>query len=234
MDLFAKELPTRKPGKRSALRDDIYVQILDRLLGGMYSPGDPLTIDQLAREFEVSQTPIREALVELEKTGLVERAARRGYRAAAPLTSKQMEDLVEVRILLETAAARKAFECRELLVPELREALQKQQAAVSFLEASEGPFELSQLRSYFEADWTFHEVILRHSGNPYLRSSVDALSFQVHRMRQTLGTGSSDGPDALREHAEIVRAYQEKDEGAVVEALSAHLGKVLERSLSGR
>lgn len=224
----------RKSVKRLALRDDVYERLLDRLLGGMYEPGDPLTIDQLAKELDVSQTPVREALVELEKTGLVERAARRGYRVAAPLTAKQMEDLVEVRILLESAAARKAFASRTEMIPLLQQAMEGHRRAVEALEGTDGPFELAELREYFAADWSFHEIMLQFSGNPYIRSSVDALSFQVHRMRQTLGAGTSDGPQALEEHKAILDAYQRGNVDDVDAALQAHLGKVLDRSLTGR
>lgn len=220
--------------KRSALRDDVYERILDRLLGGLYGPDDLLKIDQLAREFGISQTPIREALVELEKTGLVERMARRGNRVAPPFTNEQMHDLIEVRIILEGVAVRRAYAQKAKVVPELRAAMEKHRWAVRNLEIADGSLRFGELRSYFVADWNFHEIVLRYAGNPYISASVDALSFQVHRMRQALGTGTSDGPDALGENAEILQAFEF---GAVTEAeraLEDHLAQVLGRSLSGR
>ncbi|OCA93612.1 GntR family transcriptional regulator [Actinobaculum suis] len=223
-----------EPIVRAGLRDDVYKRLIDGLLEGEYKPQEPLTIDQISRELGVSQTPVREALVQLERTGLVERTARRGYRVAAPLTAEQMKDLIEVRQILERAATRKAFVNREDMIGQLEEALVEHEETVKELLSDGNMLDTKELRKYFDADWKFHEIILAHSENPYLEESVNALSFQVHRMRQTIGTGTSDGEEAVAEHSRILHEFRHGTAESAARAMEAHLAGVLERSLGGK
>jgi len=75
---------------RKVLRDGVFNQLVEMLLGDRLTPGAGLNIDGLARELGVSPTPVREALVQLEHTGLVSRVALRGYRVSAPLTPDEI------------------------------------------------------------------------------------------------------------------------------------------------
>ena len=106
---FESEAVGRAPGP-ARLADDVHQQLLGRLLSHRLQPGQRLTVDALARELGVSQTPIREALHRLEVGGVVVRTHLAGYRVAPQLDRRQFEDLVEVRLLLEPAAARHAAE----------------------------------------------------------------------------------------------------------------------------
>ena len=81
---------------RRALRDGVYDAILELLLDGSVAPGASIGIDALARQLGVSPTPVREAMVQLEHTGLVTRAALKGYRAAPPLSAGAMSELVDI------------------------------------------------------------------------------------------------------------------------------------------
>src|SRR6478735_4678774 len=94
--------------ERRALRDGVYDALLELLLDNGVAPGASLSIEGLARELGVSPTPVREALGQLEHTGLVTRAALKGYRAAAPLTQARMAELLNARSVVEVAAVRAA------------------------------------------------------------------------------------------------------------------------------
>ena len=71
-------------------------------------PGERISVDKVARDLDISQTPVREALSQLEVQGLVVKVHLSGYRAAPQLTRKQFDDLCEVRLLIEPPAAAKA------------------------------------------------------------------------------------------------------------------------------
>ena len=73
-------------------------------------PDSRVTIDALARELGVSQTPIRDALNRMEADGLVVRVHHAGYRIPPQITRDRFEDMFEIRLLLEPAAARRAAE----------------------------------------------------------------------------------------------------------------------------
>src|SRR4051812_10810655 len=72
------------------------------------APGDRLNIDALARQLAVSPTPVREALARLESDGLVRKRPLIGYTVAPVLTRQEFEELYDMRLILETAAARRA------------------------------------------------------------------------------------------------------------------------------
>ena len=97
------------------------------LTSGRLEPDAPLGIDRLAHDLGVSPTPVREALARLEHTGLVVRRANRGYRVAPPMSSEQVAELVDARVVLECAAVERAIKDLPSHVRDLPEALREQQ-----------------------------------------------------------------------------------------------------------
>ncbi|MFD7705948.1 GntR family transcriptional regulator [Streptomyces sp. NPDC059785] len=224
----------RKPVvPRRALRDGVYDVLLERLLDGSTPPGSSLSIDSLARELEVSQTPVREALAQLEHTGLVSRVALKGYRVAPPLSPEQLAELFDMRGILETAAIERAVAHTEDLLPELRAAHAQHVLCAHRLRKAKGtgdrPADLSGLREYFAADWEFHLTIIRASGNRFLLRSAESLSAHVHRLRQTADHGPTDTEQAVAEHAAILAALESGDPGRPVTAMREHLAAVARR-----
>ena len=95
----------RQPVNRQLLADYVYQEVIASLMDGLFEPGQGISIDRLAREFEVSQTPIREALARLEATGLVRREALKGYRVASLFTAEELGELMAARARIEPAIA---------------------------------------------------------------------------------------------------------------------------------
>lgn len=225
----------KAPLSRKILRDDVHAALLEMLLDSELAPGAPLSIDGLARELGVSPTPVREALVELEHTGLVSRAALKGYRVAPPLSPEQMAELVDARIVVELAAVERAAAHAETLVPQLRAAHARHAgviAELSVLADQPASRTAATMRRYFDADWGFHVVIMQASRNRYLLQMLEGLGTHVHRLRQAVGHGISDGETALHEHAEILYAFESGGAPAAVEAMRRHLEGVRSRAVS--
>ena len=95
---------------RGRLADEVYDTLLGQLMSLRIEPGSRVTIDALALELRVSQTPIRDALNRMEADGLVVRVPHAGYRIPPQITRERFEDMVEIRLLLEPSAARHAAE----------------------------------------------------------------------------------------------------------------------------
>lgn len=221
---------------RAVLRDGAYDQLIEMLLGGTLEPGTNLSIDGLARQLGVSPTPVREALVHLEHTGLVSRLALRGYRVAPSLSEHEISDLADARNLIELNALDKALERRELLLPKLREAHQRHVEVVAALErlgdAEAEADRISNLRHYFETDWAFHIAIIDHADNPFVRRMADTLGAHVHRMRQTVQHGLTDSREAVAEHGHVLQAIVDDDADGARRAMRAHLDGVRARSIA--
>lgn len=185
--------------------------------------------------WKFSPTPVREALAHLEATGLVTREALRGYRVAPPLTAEQLDQLIDVRLLVETGALDKALKHLPQFADDLRAAHERDLEAVRRHKLTDPATRLTleQYQEYFEADWGFHRVMLQASHNAYLERVGESLSFQVHRMRQTYQEHVLDAADAVREHEAILDAVSAGDRATALVALQGHLEAVRRRSIAG-
>lgn len=223
---------TARGFSRRVLRDEVYDYIVDLLLGGELEPGSSLNIDSLARQLDVSPTPIREALVQLEHTGLVRRVALKGYKVAPPLSEEQMRELFDARAVVEIGAVQRAAGHLEKLLPALEEAHMNHRQAAELFESIDPSERAAGYRKYFEADWNFHETILRNCGNRYLHQMAESTSTHSHRMRQSAAHGSNDTALALAEHQAVLAALQQGDMTAAARAMARHIENARDRALS--
>ena len=221
------------PLTRKILRDDVHDALLEMLMTQQLAPGQSLSIDSLARELGVSPTPVREALVELEHTGLVVRAALRGYTVTAPLTAAQMAELVDAREVIELAAVERAVGA-DGLIERLEAAHAEHRAVIERYGldrgAPTGEMTQQHILEYFRADWAFHEAIIRRCGNRFIEQMASILGVNVHRMRQSMDVGLTDSADALREHALVLAAFRADDRAGAVAAMARHLEGVSRRA----
>lgn len=219
------------PVRQRGLTDAVYDTLLGMLTSGAFAPDAPLSIDRLARNLQVSPTPVREALARLEHTGLVERTARRGYRVAPPMSAEQMRELADARLVLEVGALERANVVQhEGLLTDMGAALAAHRHAAERFADPTLVRDLAAVQEYFAADWAFHQAILDHCGNRYINRSANALSFSVHRMRQSIGAHTTDAPIAVAEHTAIYDALRSGSTAEAVAALTTHLRNVAVRS----
>jgi DNA-binding GntR family transcriptional regulator len=186
----------------------------------------------------VSATPVREALAELEATGLVERSAHRGYQAAPPVSATQAQEMADVRLLLEPAAAAAATRLADAAFLDALAAAHRahEDAARAAAEwdgqETDGHGLPAWLVPYFRADWSFHLAIATHCGNRFLLRLIAGLGAHDQRMRQTAGGGRPDWREAVGEHATILHAVESRKPPAAAEAMRTHLEALRDRSLA--
>ncbi len=218
------------------LRDGVYDAVLEMLLDGTVRPGASLAIDGLSRQLGVSPTPIREALGQLEHTGLVARTALKGYRATPPLSSQRMAELMDARAVIEVAAIRRAVPVPAGVVDQLEAASVEHRAAASRVRAmadrEPGRLDWATLRDYYTKDWAFHLLILRSCHNSYLLATAERLAPHVHRLRQSMHFGAIDVEQAVAEHSAVLAAVRSGDPDAAASAMAAHLTAVRTRAVA--
>lgn len=224
--------------RRRAMRDEVRDALLAMLMDGRLSAGTSVSIDQLARDLGVSPTPVREALAEIEATGLVHRVAHRGYQVAPPMSAQQAAELADARLVVETTAAQWAARLQEPgLLPELRAAHRAHEEAAWAVREWDGVTRDRNrlpvtLMPYFDADWGFHQTILDHCGNAFMRRMVGSLGASVQRMRQNALRGPVDTELAVAEHGRVLAAIEAGDPEAAGDAMRAHIEAVRERSIA--
>jgi DNA-binding GntR family transcriptional regulator len=222
----------RRPVRRSDLRSGAYSALLEMLTENRFPPDSSLKIGVLAELLEVSPTPVREALVQLEATGLVVYLPNLGFRVAPEPGPDEVTDMMDARSVLEIAAARRAAGRQDPAVAAaLDERLDAQRAAARGLGAGRAEERATALREYLRCDHSFHFALFDGSGNPALARLAAVMDTQAMRVRQTFSRGISDADDTLAEHAAIAEAVARGDADAAERAMRAHLMRVLEDSL---
>src|ERR1700743_3250938 len=102
------ETEDRQIARPSGLADEVYRRLPGDIMSLRLPPDTRVSVDSLARELGVSQTPIREALSMLEANGLVSKRHFAGYATSPRMDRAQLDELFEFRLLIEPHAARKA------------------------------------------------------------------------------------------------------------------------------
>ncbi|ARJ06976.1 transcriptional regulator [Cnuibacter physcomitrellae] len=206
---------------RRALADDVYDAVLGMLMDQTIEPGSRVSIDGIARQLDVSPTPMREALVRLESEGLVVYSARKGYRAAELLDASELRQLFEVRMLLEPPAAALAA---SRIGPDQLAALQ---SLVDTADDGTDDAHYAGYRSFAERDAAFHRLIVESAGNDMLTESVVRLRAHTHLYRLYFHHGIA--ADTAEEHDAVLAALREHDAQAAEAAMAAHIERSYRR-----
>jgi DNA-binding GntR family transcriptional regulator len=154
--------------KRVCMRDRIRDVLVARILDGTYPSGLQLKELSLAREFNVSQAPIREALRELEGTGLVTSERYRGTRVRGA-DSVEMRESYELRLMMEIRAIERS-------VPLTPAMLEKLQSCVTGMADAVGRGDSEQ---YIDWSLRFHRGIVEVGGNGIFLKLWDSLHWDV-------------------------------------------------------
>jgi DNA-binding GntR family transcriptional regulator len=197
------------------LGDEVYNAIYAQLMSLRIAPGGRLSVDNLVRELGVSQTPIREALSRLEAQGLVTKTHLVGYSAANQMDRSRLEQLYQLRLLLEPFAAAKAAEkmSEEMLANVIRIGQEMREPA------SAEPREA--YARFARMDSEFHDLIALGSGNELVQEALSRLHIHVHLFRlyfHSLVTAA-----AIDEHDRLVSALQERNAVEAEAAMREHI-----------
>jgi DNA-binding GntR family transcriptional regulator len=171
--------------KRLCMRDHIRDTLVARILDGTYPAGTQLKELYLAREFDVSQAPIREALRELEGSGLVSSERFRGTRVRGA-DYAEMRESYELRIMLEARSVLLAAPYKPELLTELSEYLRQMDTAVK----------ADDSENYIDNALHFHRRLVESSGNRTFLAVWDSLLWDIR------------GRIALRRHAEMGKSLR--------------------------
>lgn len=205
-NIFAK--PQLQPVK---MRDVAYDILRQAIIANKLVPGARLLEEHLARELNVSRTPLREALKVLENEGFVQRLLSGGY-LVAPLSDKELNNLYSIRLVLEGLAAHQA--AQHISEDEL-EALEEWNG---------------QMKNYWlkqrneealKAGRSFHAVIYRASQNENLAILLQRLGDQIARYRYYSIVHRV--PEAHEDHNAILAALRAHDADGAARLSQAHV-----------
>lgn len=195
-------------------RSDIIAnQIEELIFDGTFRNEERLDEVQLSERFAVSRTPVREALLRLAQSGLVEHRPRRGVFVKQPGPIALME-MFEVMAELEATAARfAAHRISDTAIGELKTANQRCNAAV----------EGQDPEQYYRENEQFHAILYRESGNSFLEQECLRLQRRLQPFRRTQLRLRGRLRQSMKEHEQIVSALEDGDAPQAAEAIRAHV-----------
>jgi DNA-binding GntR family transcriptional regulator len=207
-----------------SLRERIVARLRQAIITGDLPPKSRLIEPELARQLNVSRTPLREAIRQLEAEGFVTTVPRVGC-FVSEITAQDVDDLYAIRTVIEGLAARQAAESPD---PAKREILEK---ILTDLARRTGDY-----RQYHEISGKFHDVIVGLSGNRRLQGIYQSLAQHVSRMR-TLSLAVRGRPQvSLQGHKRIASAILHGQGAEAERAMRAHIETaygVLKRTVRG-
>lgn len=197
--------------KRAVLRDQIKEVLLERILEGDYEPGERLVETQIAQELGISQTPLREALRELEILRFVVSEPFKGTRVRE-VSREEILEIYPVRAALEEVAAREAAIKLDGGLDALEDELE------GMLRAEEA----GDLHGQVRHDVRFHRLIVEASGNRTLLDLWGSLRIEA-RTLITFLQADIDLRELAETHRPIIEALRSGDSGESGRILREHL-----------
>ena len=193
------------------LRERVYEELRNDILTCKLMPGAEIREAELAARFEVSKSPVRDALISLEREGLVITIPRQGYRVA-PVSISDMLDMFHLRAALERANIERI----------IRHASDEQLQA------------LDQFKQFIETQWpngfvgynkTFHRRLAELGGNPRMRDQlIDLIDLMERAVQISVSNMDHGKPEALvAEHREIIDVIQSRSTKAAQRLAEQHV-----------
>ena len=201
-----------------------YGKIKQAIITNKLKPGLPISGSQLAKYFQMSRTPIREAIQLLASEGLVEMKNGVGFYVKA-ITLKELRDINEVRIALQCAAMRVAIDA----VPKAEvEEYVRQWRQLAQKMAGEPRVSQESVDRIVVLDIATHNMITRGCGNDYMLQLLDGVETRSTQV-QYLAVDAGCALSTVKQHLEILEAMLEKNLPRALEKLEHHIRYSVDR-----
>lgn len=212
-------MSTRKIDKPKSLTLLALDKIRDGITHGEYPLGSPLYEKVLAAEFGISKTPVREALMQLQREGLVVVQPHSGT-FVFELADGEVSELCELRLILETNALQLAMRRQAGRLAAEIDALAK---------AMRASVKQKDTARYRDLDTEFHRAFFKHCGNSHLANMYAMIDGKLQTLRVSLVTPLPNLLNvSLNEHVQIAKALQDSKLPAALEILADHIKRARE------
>lgn len=197
----------------SSLTDELVDILRDRILKGEYKIGEKIKENQIATEFKVSRTPIREAFKQLENEGLIDYIPNRGCFAKG-FTRQDIEDIYAVRKALEIMAVEWAV---SRISDEQIQALQEQSELMEFYTVKKDSDKVLELNS------AYHDIIYDAAGSRFMAQILRSYKEYIEQTRKVILYEQAYLEEILKEHKAVLAAIKARDVDGAKKAMAEHL-----------
>lgn len=218
-----RDLVMRSMPPRQVLGDEVYSRLRSMIMDSSIAPGTRINIEDVARQLDVSPTPVRESLARLESDGLVDKLPLKGYRTTELLDRDEVRELYELRLLLEPNAAARAA---QRITPEGAAELR---AEIATCHVSRDDAEYESYQDLSSHDVRIHDLILALAGNETIRQAYARTHCHLHTFR--LAYAGTFGNHTIEEHTAVTDAIIAGDAATAESTMRAHIESSRDRIL---
>lgn len=196
--------------------DGVYGSLLSAIVERRLGAGTPLSQNKLAAHLGVSRTPVREALLRLERDGLVTRMPDTGFNVAT-ITPAEVNEACDLLELLDTFAYLRAAETLD------RDQIDEIMSLAKILVDS---VETGDTDAWRNADQRYHRIIVEATDNRFVAEANQQVRRRVQRfwLQEPLFDGRLR--TCAQDHVTLARALADRDEEVLRDAVSAHIGRM--------
>jgi DNA-binding GntR family transcriptional regulator len=194
------------------LREQVVERVRTEIISGQSGPGNMYSVPSLAASLGLSTTPVREALLELARSGLIEPVRNRGFRVMEP-TLTELHDLFDLREVLEVYLARAIARAPGRRLAGLYPLADEIARAV----------EREDVRAYLETDRRFHHAFTAQAGNALLTETVMALRGRMRLYGISSRAGYERQKESVTEHYKLLDLAEAGEEEALADLARLHI-----------
>lgn len=199
--------------RSDSLREQVTRALEAAVVAGELKPGEIYSAPALAERFRVSATPVREAMLDLVREGIMEAVRNRGFRVVA-VSDDDLDQISQIRLLIEVPIMAQVV---KRLTPEKVAGLNEAGRAI------EAAAERGDLIDYLDCDRRFHAQLVSIIGNPRLTGLVDRLRRQARLLGLRELADNGQLLASAREHRVMVKVLQSGDVAQAESLMSVHV-----------
>ncbi len=196
--------------------EQVYQHLKHMILSRELTPGERIPEGRIATLFNVSRTPIREAIKKLNEYGLVETFPR-SFSVVTKISTKQAIDIGELRTAYENFALHLIFQ-KKLINDKLLKTLRK--ASDESVEAMQGNKDWEKA---FEKDTEFHHAIISAADNEYLSEAFEKLDTRIQLVRLNMNVTPETFIEDIRQHYGVIEMLESGNEEEAIKRLDSHI-----------
>lgn len=208
----------KKIPQKQSLRDEAYASLRKALFQGVFKPNQKITEYEIADALGVSRTPVREALNLFRSQGILRQERGGSYVFTLP-TLKQIEEIFEIRRVLEPLAAKKVIgDCTETDIDRLEAIVNKEGEALDIKDSS----------VFFQLNMEFRTTLFNLCGNERLAKIINSFMDYIYFIGMLTLKKKSVRELVIQIHTRIIQALRKNDETALVALINEHLDQALD------
>lgn len=203
----------------NSLNDVTYNKIKDDIMNMMLEPGTDVSVQKLSERYGVSRTPVREAVVRLQQSGLVVIYPQR-KTVVSKIDLQRVHEEWFIRTSLEAAVVDEFIhKCSELVIDAMQEIVNKQKKYL----------DKEHFREFYTKDNRFHQLIFETAGENLSWTTIENVASHYNRLRLLCGKMRGIDQAIIEQHEQVIEAARKRDSEAMRAVVSDHSNLLLEQ-----